>query len=118
MSKTKALPKYEAEVWEYADRVVGLMTCNLCGVKFSVELKANPEAIAKLSRDFKVNRLFVIADRRHSCPDDSLPVDDKETDKIVNVYHETKRRLVGRGLVDAMGNAIRTHRSKGKAIRD
>lgn len=114
----KALPRYEAEVWEYKDKVVGNMTCNLCGGKFIVQLGAHPDAIKAMSSEFKAQRLFVVSDRLHSCPDDSLPVDDRETDRVVNVYHETKRRLVGRGLVDKFGKPVenKTVRTRGRRI--
>lgn len=88
--KSKAMPIYEAEIWEYKDRIVAHVTCNRCGEKFSLTLRANPAAILGLNPEQKKALVFSAANRKHDCDPDSLPKDPAETNRIINKWHEYK----------------------------
>lgn len=86
----KAKSFYEAEVWEYPDRIVAHVTCNNCGEKFSLTLKGNPAAIQGLTTTQKQYRIFSVAHKKHQCDTDALKKDPAETNRIVNKWHEYK----------------------------
>ena len=46
--KPKVRPVFDIMVFPYKDRIVGHVTCNRCGEKFSLTLRASPEAIKQL----------------------------------------------------------------------
>lgn len=88
--KPKARPIFDAEVWEYKDRIVAHVTCNRCGEKFSLTLHANPAAILGLTEAQKKALIFSKANEKHYCDENSLPKDPAETNRIVNKWHEYK----------------------------
>lgn len=91
--KLKPKSFYEAEIWEYKDRIVAHVICNNCGEKFSLTLRANPEAIQVLTTEQKKYRVFNVAHKHHSCDTDALVKDPAETNRIVNKYHEYKLKV-------------------------
>jgi hypothetical protein len=96
--KPKAKPIFEAEIWEYKDRIVAHVTCNRCGEKFSLTLRANPIAILHLGPEQKKALIFSAANRKHDCDTDALPTDKAETNRIINKWHEYKlktKKLLG-----------------------
>ena len=88
------LSAMEAEVWEYTDRVVAHCVCNLCGGRFSLTLRANPTAIFKATPEQIRRRIFKTAWEKHDCDPGSYKQDPAETGRIVNKWHETKRKLL------------------------
>lgn len=88
--KPTAKPIFDAEVWEYPDRIVSHCLCNRCGEKFSLTLHANPAAIHGLTQEQKNALVFSAANRKHFCDEDSLQKDKAETNRIVNKWHEYK----------------------------
>ena len=97
--KPEAKPVFTIEVWPWKDRIIGHCTCGRCGEKFSVTLWGHPEAIAQMcgsveAEKFLRQRLFNVANRKHYCDEDSLKKDPAETNRIINKWHETKRKLL------------------------
>jgi hypothetical protein len=88
---------YEAEIWPYKDRIVAHVVCNNCGEKFSLTLRANPIAIQCWTQDQIKNRVFSVAHKRHDCDTDALVKDPAETNRIINKWHEYKRKLLSNG---------------------
>ena len=88
---------YEATIYEYTDRIVAHVVCNNCGEKFSLTLRANPIAIKVMNQTQIKNRVFGAAHKRHDCDTDALVKDPAETNRIINKWHEYKRKLLSNG---------------------
>ena len=84
---------YEAEVWEYPDRLVAHCTCNNCGEKFSLTLRASKVGMNCLTDDQKKRRIFSVAHKRHDCNPEALKGNPSETNRIINKWHEYKLKV-------------------------